>query len=654
MEDNKKMDYSKLHMIKASAGSGKTYTLTQRLAESIDNGIEPDKFLVTTFTCNAAAELCERIYRELLKSKGPQIADAFLDSMVNTVHSICQTLLNDHCIAAGLSPSLRPIPETLTKMILDRAIADILDLDEEKTELLERLSLQENWKGYLKDIIEKARCNGIDSDILKGSDVLSQNAEQNISEIRTFFKGNASVDLKAIVREYKNILRYVQREGLTDGGKKLFDRISGFVRFPSWSGLIMLTRDFGGKFYTQDNDDILRVKVSEFVRAHERVLERNLVNLTDHPDLKVREYQEQAKVLLDNEEKAPENKEKNENNRYQNALFFLTDLALADSPTWGDIIRLASSQIFKKDLNEDFADFRNSLQSERGIASEMSHRIINSKELLADIEEVIRFLFKLAADAIKAFASYKEQFGLIDFDDLEARVRGLIGEPSFLEDLSERVHQFMVDEFQDTSPIQLELMNGFHRAIHEIDGRKETIWVGDPKQAIYSFRGAVTTLMTETLKKVPDDENDDISDEKEKHRKTLKDSHRSKRELVELSNRVFTRAFLNTHDKNDVRLGVERKDPEGGKISSWLLVTNAKRASDTTDAKALAAGIAKLMDQEEFKQKGYKPSDIAVLCRTGAHCKAVSSALAERNIPSTNSSGKLLDTIECQLVLSAY
>ncbi|MBQ3454210.1 MAG: PD-(D/E)XK nuclease family protein, partial [Thermoguttaceae bacterium] len=183
---------------------------------------------------------------------------------------------------------------------------------------------------------------------------------------------------------------------------------------------------------------------------------------------------------------------------------------------------------------------------------------------------------------------------------------------------------------------------------------KETIWVGDPKQAIYSFRGAVTTLMTETLKKVPDDENDDISDEKEKHRKTLKDSHRSKRELVELSNRVFTRAFLNTHDKNDVRLGVERKDPEGGKISSWLLVTNAKRASDTTGAKALAAGIAKLMDQEEFKQKGYKPSDIAVLCRTGAHCKAVSSALAERNIPSTNSSGKLLDTIECQLVLSAY
>lgn len=166
MEDNKKMDYSKLHMIKASAGSGKTYTLTQRLAESIDNGIEPDKFLVTTFTCNAAAELCERIYRELLKSKGPQIADAFLDSMVNTVHSICQTLLNDHCIAAGLSPSLRPIPETLTKMILDRAISDILDLDEEKTELLERLSLKENWKGYLKDIIEKARCNGIDSDIL--------------------------------------------------------------------------------------------------------------------------------------------------------------------------------------------------------------------------------------------------------------------------------------------------------------------------------------------------------------------------------------------------------------------------------------------------------------------------------------------------------
>jgi ATP-dependent helicase/nuclease subunit A len=75
--------------------------------------------------------------------------------------------------------------------------------------------------------------------------------------------------------------------------------------------------------------------------------------------------------------------------------------------------------------------------------------------------------------------------GLLDFDDLLIRTRELLGNEDLLHTLRERYRFILVDEFQDTDPLQAEIV--FRLAG---DGPGRLFVVGDPKQSIYRFRRA--------------------------------------------------------------------------------------------------------------------------------------------------------------------
>ena len=64
-----------IELINASAGSGKTYNLTSRIVNVIDDGVSPEKLMATTFTKRAAAELKERIRIDLLKNRKTEEAN---------------------------------------------------------------------------------------------------------------------------------------------------------------------------------------------------------------------------------------------------------------------------------------------------------------------------------------------------------------------------------------------------------------------------------------------------------------------------------------------------------------------------------------------------------------------------------------------------
>jgi ATP-dependent helicase/nuclease subunit A len=82
-----------------------------------------------------------------------------------------------------------------------------------------------------------------------------------------------------------------------------------------------------------------------------------------------------------------------------------------------------------------------------------------------------------------AYAAAKRGRAAVDFDDLELLVRDLlVGEPGIAAGYRERFERIMVDEFQDTNPLQLELL--------ELVARDNACTVGDELQAIYAFRHA--------------------------------------------------------------------------------------------------------------------------------------------------------------------
>jgi ATP-dependent helicase/nuclease subunit A len=84
-----------------------------------------------------------------------------------------------------------------------------------------------------------------------------------------------------------------------------------------------------------------------------------------------------------------------------------------------------------------------------------------------------------------------------------------------------------LDEFQDTSPIQLAVFSVLAGLV------RETFWVGGSRQAIYGFRGTDSQLMAHAIQSLPPPAREEILDV----------SYRSRPDLVELVNRHFVPAF---------------------------------------------------------------------------------------------------------------
>ncbi|MDQ7002443.1 MAG: UvrD-helicase domain-containing protein, partial [Ghiorsea sp.] len=258
-----------------------------------------------------------------------------------------------------------------------------------------------------------------------------------------------------------------------------------------------------------------------------------------------------------------------------------------------------------------------------------------------DMASMIKGVFDCAAHALTQYADYKREQGLMDFVDQEALVLDMAtNNASFRASMKERVKLLMVDEFQDTSPIQLALFLKLSELAEEV------IWVGDQKQSIYGFRGADPVLM------------DAVADEIE-HGTTqaskgdvLKESWRSKRELVEFCNAIFSPVF-HYMDEEKVCLDIPdaRKDSaEGGWIENWMLEGSKapKRSNALERSNALVKGVQALLDEKEVKA-----GDIAILCRSNAECETISTSLKAAGIRASIAQGDLLATQECTLALAA-
>jgi len=138
----------------ASAGTGKTYQVTGLYEKLVlEEGIDPRKILLMTFTENAAAELRMRVSHRLLKARrGAEATDnyelteraimamAHLPSApIGTIHSFCTRLLREHALEAGLSPSFSILVGDEHKDLLDQIC---------RNELLARLERDPDFKTF--------------------------------------------------------------------------------------------------------------------------------------------------------------------------------------------------------------------------------------------------------------------------------------------------------------------------------------------------------------------------------------------------------------------------------------------------------------------------------------------------------------------------
>ncbi len=102
-----------------------------------------------------------------------------------------------------------------------------------------------------------------------------------------------------------------------------------------------------------------------------------------------------------------------------------------------------------------------------------------------------RLRAELVAEVAQRYARRKRRAGVLGYDDLLTRLRDALADPdqgaAAAATLRRRYRVALVDEFQDTDPVQWDILR---RAFGENGDDATLVMIGDPKQAIYAFRGA--------------------------------------------------------------------------------------------------------------------------------------------------------------------
>lgn len=119
--------------ISAGAGSGKTYTITNQVAEMIKNGqLKPEQVIMTTFTKAAAQELREKAKNELNKRKLNKEAQQMEHALIGTVHSVANTFLTKYWYLLGIMPDAAAMEEEEVQAFRDHSLRGLLTQKDRK------------------------------------------------------------------------------------------------------------------------------------------------------------------------------------------------------------------------------------------------------------------------------------------------------------------------------------------------------------------------------------------------------------------------------------------------------------------------------------------------------------------------------------------
>lgn len=253
-----------------------------------------------------------------------------------------------------------------------------------------------------------------------------------------------------------------------------------------------------------------------------------------------------------------------------------------------------------------------------------------------DLKAIVRGTFQCASECVSVYELFKRERGLLDFVDQERLVLNLLHQAG--SSASNVIHDFqalLVDEFQDTSPLQLEIFLELTKFVGK------AVWVGDFKQSIYGFRGADSNGIRSVLSQI---EEDGATTER------LQTSFRSRKELVDFTNQVFAHSMASSGlSQGDVCIdSVKREEVElnGDPVRVWWL----SGKTENERIAALTIGVKQIIDEDSPNFKG---TDIAILCRTNSTRLKIAEQLSRRGILVATQRPGLLREPEIILSLAA-
>lgn len=322
-------------------------------------------------------------------------------------------------------------------------------------------------------------------------------------------------------------------------------------------------------------------------------------------------------------------------------------------PTWLEKItewaeKSTDDYQLPKDILERFAQSRLDEKSKSGSGpSHVVFRLVD--ELLAQALTIKDLIIPQAISEVRQTIAHEKQTrGELGFDDLLTRLDRALhqdGGALLAEAIARRFPVAMIDEFQDTDPQQYRI---FQRIYRETDNTA-LLFIGDPKQAIYAFRGADIFTYIAAKKQVS-------------AHYTLETNYRSSQRMVEAVNQVFHHAEnpfifeqIPFQSVNFAAHNSHKKLIHDGKevkaLTFWQQHAEAVSVSEYEQALAqqcaaqigqyLAGGLqGSTYFENKQQQIPVEASDITVLVRSRREAILIRDALNQLNIPSVFQSNR--------------
>lgn len=593
------------HFVLASAGSGKTKILTDRVLRILLSGVRASKILCLTFTKIASLEMRERIFKELsswcimkdeeLKSKLENLTDEKFNSTklqeakiifikilddteslkIETIHSFCNNLVKKFPIEAGIQPNFTIIDDSLSTKLLKQSKKELLKKAITDNDLGQKISNIARNSGDLglvdiiSDIIYKREIFFH----LKNSFISIENLQESIFEI-IGSKPNQNED-----NLYQNFFDF------SNNDQNLLD-------------LCQKLQDFPQK--TNQNSE-------KFIKKY--LLNKNYLNFLQYRDIFLKKDSLDPKLI---------NK-------------IITKKVSEESPLYEEVL------IFEQNRILEFLEELNSFK----IANQTSNIIFIANEILEIYEN------------LKAKNAY------LDYQDLIIKTNNLLQNSENADwvryKLDNLYDHILVDESQDTNHLQWYVISLISEDF--FSGNQEnnrTIFaVGDEKQSIYGFQGAEPNIFSDIFFCYQDKFK---NIEKKLEKITLNNSFRSTNAILEAVDSIFSDESYAKKISKLSKVEHQAIRSDAGKVEIWPIIksdpaeeesswelnfTKKTLSSKEILAVKIAKEIKKLIENKKIiiDKKGQKRlleyRDIMILVknRTNDLGNLIRKYLIERDVP---------------------
>lgn len=581
-------------LVSASAGSGKTFVMAERILDQLARGVEISQLFISTFTVKAATELKERLEKkisqqiqetddvDLKQHLGRQLAD-LPNAAIGTMDSFTQKFLGKHGYLIDIAPNFRILQNESEQLILKNEVFHQVFEEHFQGENKEKFSrLVKNFAGRGKDE------RGLRQQVYKIYDFLQSTSSPQKWLSDSFLKGFEEADFA------------IEKDKLTEQIKQALWDLESFFR------------------YHLDNDAKEFPKAA-YLEAVQQVLDE--VGSLNHESDSQAYQAVLARVVAISKEK---------NGR-----------ALANSSRKADL----------KPLADAYNDERKIQFAKLGQLSDQITILDYQERYHEDTWELAKTFQTFMSDFVEAYRERKRQENAFEFADISHyTIEILENFPQVREAYQERFHEVMVDEYQDTNHIQermLELLSNGHNRF----------MVGDIKQSIYRFRQADPQIFNEKFQRYAQNPQEGkLILLKENFRSSSEVLSATNDAFARLMDQEV--GEINYDSMHQLVFANTKLTPNPDNKAEFLLYDkdNSGQEEEESDADTKLTGEMRLVIKEILnlhQEKGVAFKEIALLTSSRSRNDQILLALSEYGIPvkTDGEQNNYLQSLEVQVML---